>query len=128
MYILEIAFNKFFTNTRQLIAEGIRQDINYHISNPPSDDNFSDPCSHMKDCKTNLKRWIKLDKPLTYGYKDTNKTFETLLQAVVTDKEDIVHGITPYKPKHNNPFCLYLLSHGHILPTLSCCCLCSCLD
>jgi len=93
MRVLEIAFSEFFLDTKQLITEGVRQDIDIYISNPPLDHNSNDTHQRAKDHENNLKRWLKLDKPLSYGHKDKNKTFETLLQAIVTHKEDIIHGL-----------------------------------
>ena len=90
---MEIAFYEFFSDTKQLIAEGVQKDIDNYTSNPPEDHNSNDTRQRAKDRENNLKHWLKLDKPLSYGHKDKNKTFETLLQAVVTHKEDIVHGL-----------------------------------
>jgi len=138
MHILEIAFNEFFNDTKQLVAEGVRQDIHLRLSNPPQDDhdNSSDLHHRAKDRETNLKRWLKLDNPLAYGHKDKNDTFKTLLQAVVPDKEDIVHGL-PHMSHHamtpsalvsslmamsrpHFPAAPYapVLSNGSFLPTL----------
>jgi len=138
MRILEIAFNEFFNDTKQLVAEGVRQDIHLRLSNPPQDDhdNSSDLHHCAKDCETNLKRWLKSDNPLAYGHKDKNDTFKTLLQAVVPDKEDIVHGL-PHMSHHamtpsalvsslmamlrpHFPAAPYapVLSNGSFLPTL----------
>ena len=123
MHILEIAFNEFFTDTRQLVAEGVRQDIDRRVSNLPSDDNSSDPHSRAKDRETNLKRWLKLDNPLAYGHKDTKKTYETLLQAVVADKEDIIHGL-PYMEQNAmtpSAFVSSLMAMSHpYFPTAAC--------
>ncbi len=93
MRILEITFSEFFSDTKQLITEGICQDIDIYISNPPLDHNSNNTHQCAKDHENNLKHWLKLDKPLSYGHKDKNKTFETLLQAVVTHKRDIIHGL-----------------------------------
>jgi hypothetical protein len=93
MCILEIAFQEFFSDTKQLIAEGVRKDIDHYISTIPPHHNSNDIIQYGKDREDNLKRWLKLDKPLSYGHKDNNKTYEILLQAVVTHKEDIIHGL-----------------------------------
>jgi hypothetical protein len=91
--ILEIAFHEFFTDTKQLVAEGVRKDINHRISEKPSGNSSSDLRRRSKDRESNLKLWLQLEYPLAYGHNDPHKTFETLLQAVVVDKEDIVNGL-----------------------------------
>ena len=136
MRILEIAFHEFFHDTKQLIAEGVRHDIDHRISNLPLDHNSSDLHQRAKEREINLKHWLKLDNPLAYGYKDKTKSFETLLQAIVADKEDIIHGL-PHMMKHamtpstfvsslmamsrpHFPAAPYapVLSNGSFLPTL----------
>ncbi len=136
MRILEIAFHEFFLDTKQLVAEGVRKDILDSTSNPPSHTNSSDLSQRAKDRENSLKRWLKLDTPLAYGHKNKNNTFESLLQAVVTHKEDIVHGL-PHMMQHamtpstfvsslikmshpHFPVAPYapVLSNGSFLPTL----------
>lgn len=136
MRILEIAFSEFFNDTRQLVADGIRQDIDHRNADHPSGHDSSGVHHRSKDRENNLKCWLKLDNPLSYGHKDKNKTFETLLQAVVAEKEDIVHGLPHMMHHAMTPSALVssliamsrplfpaapsapVLSNGSFLPTL----------
>ena len=138
MHILEIAFHEFFIDTKQLVAEGVRQDIHLRLSDHPQDhhDNSSDLHHRAKDREINLKHWLKSDSPLAYGHKDKDDTFKTLLQAVVPDKEDIIHGLPHMSHHAMTPSALVssliamsrphfpaaphapVLSNGSFLPTL----------
>ena len=89
MRILDITFHEFFTDTRQLVAEGVRKDIDHHLSNPPSGSTSSDIRLRARERENNLKLWLTFDNPLAYGDETKDKPFESLLQAVVADKQDI---------------------------------------
>jgi hypothetical protein len=93
MRILEITFHEFLNDTKQLVADGVRKDIDHLINNPPLDHNSAELHRRAKDRESNLKSWLKSDNPLAYSHNDQIKPFESLLQAVVPDKKNIVHGL-----------------------------------
>jgi hypothetical protein len=93
MRILEIAFQSFFDDTKQLVADGVRKDIALCLSRAPSPDEKRTLTIRGKEREKNLKRWLLLDRPLAYGQNDPDQAYKMLVQAVVSDKEQISHGL-----------------------------------
>jgi hypothetical protein len=93
MRILEIVFSEFFHDTKQLVAEGVREDIERRMKESGTEEERTKNRESGKRRERNLKLWLAMGNPLAYGHKDNKKTFETLLQAVVAENEDIVHGL-----------------------------------
>jgi hypothetical protein len=93
MRILEIAFHAFFEDTKQLVATGVRNDIAQSILQANSQEDRHAAAIRGKEREKNLKHWLKLKNPLAYGHIDKHKTYESLLQAIIRDTQDISHGL-----------------------------------
>jgi hypothetical protein len=93
MRMLEIAFSAFFDDTKQLVAEGVREDIMSRISQAKTTEERNTEKSRAQDREKHLKLWLKSDRPLAYGHNTDKMTFEHLVQAVVSESEDICHGL-----------------------------------
>jgi len=93
MRILEIAFQSFFDDTKQLVADGVRKEIALCISRAQSQDEKRTKTIRGKEREKNLKRWLLLDRPLAYGQNDQHQAYQTLVQAVVSDENRISYGL-----------------------------------
>jgi hypothetical protein len=93
MRILEIAFQSFFDDTKQLVADGVRKDIALCLSRAQSPDEKRAITIRGRERERNLKRWLLLDRPLAYGQNDPDQAYQTLVQAVVSDENRISHGL-----------------------------------
>jgi hypothetical protein len=115
MCMLEITFQEFFSDTKQLVEQGVLNDIKQCVSQAHSDDDKSAAYQRGKEREKSLKHWLKLTNPLAYGHRDQNKTYESLLQAVVADAEDIPLGL-PHMMQHGmapSDFVKSLISMSH---------------
>lgn len=106
--MLELALMAFIDDTRQLVSEGVSADIEHLISIAGSEpgDALGDAArsivkdrakEHGKERKIFLKKWLKLDRPLCYSENDSDETYQTLLQAVVCDREATSSGLPHLK-------------------------------
>jgi len=93
MRILEIAFHAFFEDTKHLVATGVRNDITQSIAQADSQEDRRAAAIRGKERENNLKHWLKLKNPLAYGHMGNNKTYESLVQAIFRDTQDISHGL-----------------------------------
>ena len=93
MCILKIAFHAFFKDTKQLVTTGGRNNITQLLSDADSLDDHCMAAICEKECKKNLKQWLKLKNPLAYGHMDKKKTSKPLVQAVIRDTQDISHSL-----------------------------------
>jgi hypothetical protein len=93
MRILEIAFYAFFEDTKHLVATGVRNDITQSLSDADSQEDRRAAAIRGKEREKNLKHWLKLKNPLAYGHMDKNRTYESLVQAIIRDTQDISHGL-----------------------------------
>lgn len=69
-----------------------------------------------------MKKWLALDLPLLYGHRDTNKTFECLVQAVVAEPQHISFGL-PNLTDHSMTHTIFLnklLSMSSPTPSAPC--------
>jgi hypothetical protein len=136
MRILEIAFSAFFDDTKQLVATGVRDSTANQISEAQSIEEKNKANTRALERERHLKAWLKSERPLAYGHNNDKMTFEHLVQAVVTESEDICHGLpnmmnhsmTPTdfasdliqmsKPYFPTPPHAPVLSNGSFLPVL----------
>jgi hypothetical protein len=103
MCILEIALHAFFDDTRQLVADGVRADVEASISAAASEDARKAAVRHGKDRKKSLKHWLSLETPLAYGQNDSKETYQALLQAVVSNADNLVNGLPGLQPNSMAP-------------------------
>jgi hypothetical protein len=93
MRIAEIAFRSLFDDTKQLVADGVRNDVAIQITQAKSDEKRRAAESRGKEREKFLKKWLSLDCPLAYGRHDAHETFQALVMAVVSDPSHISHGL-----------------------------------
>jgi hypothetical protein len=103
MRLLEIAFNAFFDDTKQLVADGVRADIACWISRAESLDGIGAATDRGKEREKCLKKWLAMDRPLKYGQSDPNGPYQVLLQAVVAEPEDISFGLPNFQAHATTP-------------------------
>ena len=82
----------FFDDTKQLVAEGVRSDVARRILEASPEVKIVE-AEHGKTREANLKKWLKMERPLTYGQRDEGETYSALLLAVVSKKEDLSKGL-----------------------------------
>jgi len=99
MCILKITFYAFFKDTKQLVTIGVHNNITQSLSDADSLDDHYVATICGKECKKNLKQWLKLKNPLVYGHVDKKKTSKPLMQAVIRNTQDISHSL-PYMLDH----------------------------
>ena len=85
--ICEIAFDAFFDDTRQLVAEGVRKDIKARILAAASPDDRKSAISRGKIREAALKTWMESKFPLAYGVGISHDTYNLLVKAVSEDDQ-----------------------------------------
>lgn len=97
MRICEIAFHAFFDDTRQLVTDGVKNDIKRRIAAASTDDEREAALARGDDRNDALKDWLRMRFPLAYGEPGRpaheHKTFRLLLRAVSEDKGVAAFGL-----------------------------------
>ncbi|KAH9022649.1 hypothetical protein EDB85DRAFT_1895171 [Lactarius pseudohatsudake] len=91
--IVEIALMAFLDDTKQLVTDGVRGDIALRVSQAQSQNELQTETAYGKKRERFLKKWLCLERPLSYGQNDICETYESLIQAVVSDPRDIANGL-----------------------------------
>ena len=91
--ICEIAFDAFFDDTRQLVADGVRKDIKGRIKAALSPEERKLAVSRGKIRESALKTWLKSKFPLAYGSGVSHDTFKLLVKAVSEDDQVAEYGL-----------------------------------
>jgi hypothetical protein len=92
LHILEIAFDAFFDDTKQLVAEGVHADIVHRISAASSQEELNAAKSSGATRDVSLKSWLKSTHPLAYG-TDSHSAFQHLVAAVTPDEHSVYYGL-----------------------------------
>ncbi|KAH9163602.1 hypothetical protein EDB89DRAFT_2144216 [Lactarius sanguifluus] len=82
----------FLDDTKQLVTNGIRGDIALRVSQAQSQNELQTETAYGKTRERFLKKWLCLERPLSYGQNDICETYESLIQAVISDPRDIANG------------------------------------
>ena len=90
LHICEIAFDAFFDDTRQLVAEGVRK---ARIVAATSPDERMSAVSRGKIREAALKTWMESKFPLAYGKGVSHETYNLLVKAVSEDDQVAEHGL-----------------------------------
>jgi hypothetical protein len=93
MAVLEIAFDGFFADTKQLVKEGVERDINFRLSNAISSDARNEIVSCSESRKAALKKWLSSSSPLDYGDDGPSSTFLNLSQAIAHSEKESSSGL-----------------------------------
>jgi hypothetical protein len=93
LHILEIAFDAFFDDTRQLVAEGVRADVAHRISAASSQEELKAAKSSGAIREGYLKSWLKSTRPLAYESEDQVGAFQQLVRAVAPDERSAYYGL-----------------------------------
>jgi hypothetical protein len=86
-------FLAFFDDIQKLVTDSVCGDIAHCISlaQSPEDTAAANTCA--KERESFLKKWLKLDRPLSYGQNYHTETYQSLVQAVVSYHRDISAGL-----------------------------------
>ena len=87
----------FFDDTKQLVSEGVRRDVELRISLAETPDSKKNATHRGKEREKALKKWLALDRPLAYGHMDDGETFESLVKAVIPFDKDISYGLPNFE-------------------------------
>lgn len=95
MHICKIAFDAFFDDTKQLVADGVRADIAHHISSASNTAQRSIALARGKKRDASLTSWLAAKYPLSYGHSGSTDcpTYKLLVNAVVRDDNFISSGL-----------------------------------
>jgi len=93
MRIPEIAFMAIIDDAKQLVADGVWHDVALLISTAKTEEERQAATRRGKERETFLKKWLHLQTPLAYGQHNCNKTYQSLVQAVIAAPEDISNGL-----------------------------------
>jgi hypothetical protein len=100
MRILDITFQAFFDDTRELVSDGVLADIEKEIAAADSEDTRKAAFKRGKERKKYLKDWLAFEKPLALpSGRNNRECFQALLQAVVSDTSNISSGL----PRQHDP-------------------------
>lgn len=83
----------FFDDTKQLVAEGVHSDVAHHILEASPKVKIVE-VQHGNTKEENLKKWLKMETPLTYRQCDEGETFSVLLLAVVSKEKDLKNRLS----------------------------------
>ena len=91
--ICNVAFDAFFDDTKQLVADGVRKDIKHCFQNLASSDKVEDVAAHSKLRESCLQAWLKQRFPLGYGEGTGSETYAYLVRAVAAETIAIGRGL-----------------------------------
>jgi hypothetical protein len=88
-----IAFDAFFEDTKQLVAQGVRSDIARRKADASSEEEFAliADWSHLRE--GHLTAWLKLSSPLAYTDDTGKDSYKHLLGAISPDESAVIHGL-----------------------------------
>jgi hypothetical protein len=104
--VSEIAFEAFFDDTKQLVAQGVRADIAHRIATASSRENLSIASSRGVLRESSLATWLKFKHPLYYGHRDGQEVFTALLLAVSSDDIAVSGGLPNWEVFSTSPSAL----------------------
>ena len=93
LHILEITFDAFFDDMRQLVAEGVCANVARRISAASSQEELKAAKSSSAIREGYLKSWLKSTRPLAYESEDQVGTFQQLVRAVAPDERSAYYGL-----------------------------------
>jgi len=117
MALLEIAFDAFFDDTKQLVKDAINNDIQSRLDNSLSPQDYQDISSRARSRRAALKMWLASTRPLDYGQTPGHNfhSFQYLLDALIHPKNEISSGLPHLKENCLVPsnFVMSLLEMSH---------------
>jgi hypothetical protein len=93
MRICNIAFDALFDDTKDLVAAGVKKDINHRLAVASSEQDRAEAQQNKTERKAALKAWLKSDRPLSYGGDQGHHTFNNLIRAIAEDKHALSRGL-----------------------------------
>jgi len=97
-----IAFDAFFEDTKQLVAQGVRSDIARRKANASSEEEFALIADWSYLREGHLTAWLKLLSPLSYKDDTGNDSYKHLLGAISPDQSAVIHGLPNWHEASTN--------------------------
>ena len=93
MRIAEITFLALIDDVRNFVSEGVRMDISTRISEAATRDEKVARTKYGEIREKNLKQWLAMDYPLSYGLLGELQTYTFLLNAVMPSEDKLLPGL-----------------------------------
>ena len=106
MRICNIAFDAFFEDVKELVADGVRKDVKARVllaSQGPST-GWNAALAHAKTREDCLVSWLETEYPLGYGDNGGDGTFRLLIRAISPNEDSIKDGLPHWSENSIAPF------------------------